>query len=180
MEVHEVLVNSINLINHFQLLKPHVEDQQLLSIIDRQHKFMAQEYNNLINTLKQKGMNEAVPVYNADHSSASYGLNNPQNQSPNTSVNQMNDRDISSAILSCHKSSALSRMMSSLECADSDLRKILQQGANNCSEQAYEMWQYMNQKGYYQVPTMKDITTDTMINTYTAYQSGQQSGKEYQ
>jgi spore coat protein CotF len=44
---------------------------------------------------------------------------------------------------------------------------MLQQGAINCSEMAYETWQYMNQKGYYQVPTMKEQTTQTMMNAYT-------------
>jgi spore coat protein CotF len=58
------------------------------------------------------------------------------------------------------------RMMASLECADPNLRRMIQQGAMNCSEQAYEVWQYMNQKGYYQVPTMKDMTTQTMIQSY--------------
>ena len=42
----------------------------------------------------------------------------------------------------------------------------MQQGAINCAEQAYEIWQYMNEQGYYQVPTMKDVTTQTMSNIY--------------
>ncbi|MGO4699306.1 spore coat protein [Paenibacillus sp. 2TAB26] len=42
--------------------------------------------------------------------------------------------------------------------ANPQLRTIMQQGAINCSEQAYEVWQYMNQSGYFQVPAMKKMT----------------------
>lgn len=40
------------------------------------------------------------------------------------------------------------------------------QGANNCAEQAYEVWQYMNAQGYYHVPTMKEMTTQTTISSH--------------
>jgi spore coat protein CotF len=43
---------------------------------------------------------------------------------------------------------------------------MLIQGAVNCADQAYDVWQYMNSRGYYQVPTMQQNTTDTLINTY--------------
>ena len=95
-----------------------------------------------------------------------YGLKNPAPQSPNASMNQLDDRDVSSSMLSCHKTSAAKKMMAALECANPQLRRMMQQGAINCAEQAYEVWQFMNQKGYYQVPTMKEETTNTVLNSY--------------
>jgi spore coat protein CotF len=168
MEIHEVLTDTINGINQFQLYSPYVKDQQLNQILDRQVQFMVQEYNNLLQVVNQRGMSQATPYRTPMTNAPVYGLNNPTPEAPNSSMNQMNDRDVASGMLGCHKSSAIMRMMASLECADTELRHMIQQGANNCAEEAYEVWQFMNQQGYYQVPTMKESTTNTMLNAYTA------------
>jgi spore coat protein CotF len=168
MEIHEVLSDTINGINQFQLYTPYVKDQQLRTILDRQVQFMTQEYNNLIQVANQRGMSQATPYRTPMKNAPVYGLDNPTADSPNSSVNQMNDRDVASGMLGCHKSSAVMRMVAAQECANPEIRRMVQQGAVNCTEQGYEVWQYMNQNGYYQVPTMKETTTNTMMNTYTA------------
>lgn len=173
MEIHEILTDTVDGINQFQLYRPHVRDQQLKSILDKQIQFMSQEYNNMVQSINQHGISQAVPYRGPRNVTPVYGLDNPASQSPNTSVNDMDDRDVASGMLGCHKASACMRMMASLECADPNLRRMLQQGAINCSEQAYEVWQYMNQKGFYQVPTMKEMTTGTVLNSYTTTNSGQ-------
>jgi hypothetical protein len=57
-------------------------------------------------------------------------------------------------------------MQAAVECADPELRRMLVKGATNCSEQAYELFQLMNQKGWYQVPTLQPNTTQTMTSMY--------------
>ena len=166
MEVHEVLTSAINGINHFQLYRSFVKDQQLMQILDNQMQFMMDEYNQMVQTLNQQGNNNAVPYNSIANGVPTYGLKNPAPQSPNASMNQLDDRDVSSSMLSCHKTSAAKKMMAALECANPQLRRMMQQGAVNCAEQAYEVWQFMNQKGYYQVPTMKEETTNTVLNSY--------------
>ncbi len=166
MEVHEVLTSAINGINHFQLYRSFVKDQQLMQILDNQTQFMMDEYNQMVQTLSQQGNNNAVPYNSIVNGAPTYGLKNPAPQSPNASMNQLDDRDVSSSMLSCHKTSAAKKMMAALECANPQLRRMMQQGAVNCAEQAYEVWQFMNQKGYYQVPTMKEETTNTVLNSY--------------
>ncbi|HBT47893.1 MAG TPA: spore coat protein [Peptococcaceae bacterium] len=172
MELHEVLTDTIDGINQFQLYRPHVKDQQLRSILDKQIQFMTQEYNNLVQAINQRGMGHAVPYRAPRTARPVYGLHQPGSQAPNVSPDEIDDRDIASGMLGCHKASAVMRMMASLECADRELRSMLQQGAINCSEQAYEVWQYMNQKGFYQVPTLQEVTTHTMINTFTTSPQG--------
>ncbi|AQS56230.1 MAG: spore coat protein [Novibacillus thermophilus] len=173
MELHEVLTDTIDGINQFQLYRPHITDSELRSILDHQIQFMSQDYNQMVQAINQKGMGQATP-YRAPKTQPVYGLNNPQPQSPNTDMNEMDDRDVASGMLGCHKASATMRMHAALECADPQLRRMMQQGAINCSEQAYEVWQYMNDKGYYQVPTMKQMTTDTVIQSYNSTATGQQ------
>jgi len=167
IELHEVLNCAINGINQFELYRPHVTDQQLGAMLDKQLQFMSQEYNNMVQALNANGITMRSPYRSPQMMQPKYGLNHPQPQSPNTSPNQLDDRDIASGMLGMHKASAICKTMAALECADPNLRRMVQQGSNNCSEMAYEVWQYMNQKGYYQVPTMKQMTTNTMAQSYT-------------
>lgn len=168
MEIHEVLTDTIDGINQFQLYRPHVKDPQLGSILDNQVNFMNQEYNNLIGLVNRQGMSQGGQYRAPKNFSPTYGLNNPQAQAPNSSMNQMDDQDVASGMLGCHKASATLRIHAALECADPMIRGAIEQGALSCSAQAQEVWQYMNQKGFYQIPTMKQMTTDTMINAYSS------------
>lgn len=166
MEAHEALCMTIDGINQFQMLRPLIRDQRLQSIADNQLRFMTQEYNNLVQMFNQQGMGQAVPYRSPRYNAPVYGLDNPSKQNPNTTPEQLDDRDISSMMLMFHKASATMKMHGALECADPALRHAMQQSAINCAEQAYEVWQFMNQSGYYQVPTMKEMTTNTIIGTY--------------
>jgi len=179
MEVHEVLTCAIDGINQMQMLRPLVSDQRLGQVMDHQLQFAMSEYNNMVQMIHQQGMGQATP-YRAVKNAAQpvYGLDNPERMTPNLSANQVDDRDISSILLGIHKASAAKKMLAALECANPDIRRAMQQGAVNCSEQAYEVWQYMNQSGYYQVPTMKDVTTNTMMNMYETAGNAQQAGMQ--
>lgn len=167
MELHEVLTGTIDGINQFELYRPYITDQSLSLIIDKQINFLTQEYNNMVNAFTQKGMTQIRPYDAPINSQPIYGLDNPKAQSPNSPQQRLDNKDIASGMLGYHKSSAILKSMASLECADLTLRRMVQQGSINCSEMAYEVWQYMNQNGYYQVPTMKQMTTETMMRTYT-------------
>lgn len=170
MEIHEVLSSTINGINQFQLYQPHCQDSELQNIIQNQLNFMTNEYNSLVSLLSNKTgslrSNQLGSIRTNASFTPTYGLQNPSPNQPNTSIQQLDDRDIASGMLGCSKSSATLRMHAALECADPTIRQALIQGSKNCAEQAYETWQYMNRKGYYQVPTLKDETMQTFANMY--------------
>ena len=167
MEIHEVLNGTVDAINQLQLLRPRVRDQRLAQILDHQLQFAVTGYNSLVDLLHRQGAGQAAPyraVKNAIQ--PTYGLDHPGTVSPNTSPDQLDDRDIASIVLGLHKASAAKKIFAALECANPDIRRAMQQGAINCAEQAYEVWQYMNEQGFYQVPTLKEVTTQTMSNIY--------------
>ena len=166
LESHEILTDTINGINQFELYRPHVKDQQLGQILDRQINFMIQEYNSLVNYLHNSGRNTGSPYRGQSNFSPKLGLRNPSPENPNTNINQLNDRDIASGMLGCAKSSAIFATIASLECTDPNLRNLMKNCIISKVDMAYEIFQYMNQMGFYQVPTMQDNTTQTMINTY--------------
>ncbi|OYD09499.1 spore coat protein [Paludifilum halophilum] len=169
MEIHEVLSDTVDGINQFELYRPHVQDPQLANILDHQIQFMNQEYNQMVQALGQMAPLQGRPskaFQSSQRSAPVYGVDNPGTTAPNPSGQQLSDRDIASGMLGCAKSSANLRMLASLECADPQIRRMLTQGAVNCGDQAYETFQYMNQRGYYQVPTMPQNTANAMLGMY--------------
>jgi len=174
MEMHEILCNTITGINTIQLYNEHCKDPELKNIVQKQLDFMINEYNNLVRAMNQQGAGQAVPYRTNMNFTPTYGLRNPSPQSPNPSAKQVDDQDVASALLMIHKVSASKRMMGALECSNPELRRMLIQCAVNCADEAYEVWQFMNSRGYYQVPTMQQNTTDTMIQSYQPMNSGQQ------
>lgn len=166
MEIHEIMNMAIDGINQFQMLMPLIRDSQLRNICNNQLSFMTQSYNTLLQMLSRQGAETAPPYRSPRANMPVYGLDQPAQVAPNAHPDQLDDRDISSMMLGHHKAGASMKMHAALECADPTIRRFMQQAAVNCAEQAYEVWQYMNQQGYYQVPTMKQMTTDTMLRTY--------------
>lgn len=164
--VHQVLNRQINSINMFELFKPYVKDQQLQGILDNQLNHMYSSYQNTVNYLHNQGMSSAVPYRAPKTSNIKYGLRQPSPIEPNASVQQMDDMDVASGMMCCAKASALLCTTAALECADPTLRNMVSDCAVSSINQAYEVFQYMNQKGMYQIPTLADQTTLTMVNTY--------------
>jgi spore coat protein CotF len=53
---------------------------------------------------------------------------------------------------------------------------MLVNGAVTCSNQAYEVFLFMNERGIYQVPRMNDQTAKTFLHTYQPASQAQQPG----
>ncbi len=166
MMVHEVLTDHIDGINQFELYKPHVKDQALMQILDSQINHMYNSYQNVVNYLHNQGMGSAAPYRAPKSSSVKYGLRQPSPVEPNTDVNAMDDRDVASGMMGCAKASAVLCANAALECADQNLRSMMTNCTVSAINQAYELFQYMNQKGMYQIPTLTEQTTQTIMNTY--------------
>lgn len=168
---HEVLTHHIDSINLFELYRPHVKDQRLMQILDAQVNHMYTSYQNLVNFLHNRGGSSAVPYRVPKASAVKYGLHQPAPEHPNMNMNEMDDRDVASGIMSCAKTSAAMCTAAALECADPQLRSMMTNCTVSAINQAYETFQFLHEKGMYQVPTMAAQTTQTIVN---AYQVGSQ------
>ncbi|WP_251032586.1 spore coat protein [Mesobacillus foraminis] len=169
LELHEVLNDAIHGLNTMKLYRPHVKDQNLLSMMDRHMNTCMMEYNNMVAMANQHGASQAVPVRHSISNSGfqpTYGLHNPQTQTPAVNVGEIGDQDAAIYLINSHKQTASLKMKAALEMAHPTLRRIMQQAANTSADMAYEGFQYANQKGYYQVPTLKDTTQDTFLDAY--------------
>jgi spore coat protein CotF len=169
MEVHEILSEKVCMINHLGFYATQVQDHHLGNMIQRHLQAALTAYNQLANYTHDY---RQVPAATMQMSTVAvpnrvqYGLNNPAPVMPTPGALNMNDREIASSLLLAHKNAAKNQMAASLECADPNVRQILLNQANSCNYFAYEVFQYMNQRGYYQVPTMQDHTAKTMLHQY--------------
>ncbi|GFR39522.1 coat protein F [Insulibacter thermoxylanivorax] len=167
MEVHEILNEKINMINHFAWYMQNCQDPQLRNMIERHMQTIVSSYDELVHYTHD--YSRARPqAYGMPHTSPqqiNYGLDHPSSKAPNLH-GQWNDTMIASAVLCAHKNSAKNHMMASLEIADPNIRQMLVNGAVSCSNQAYEVFRYMNERGIYQVPKMNDHTAKTFLHTY--------------
>ncbi|MDA8234184.1 MAG: spore coat protein [Clostridia bacterium] len=168
LKTHEILSHKINTINVFELLTPHIKDTQLRTIFDNQLRHIVQGYETLVNFIHQRGAGRAMPYHGTLRQSVKYGLRNPSPSFPNANPQQMDDRDVASIMMSCAKSTASMCTHAALECADNGLRQMMLECITSACNQHYEIFQFMNQKGYYQVPTLQQNTTNTMVNSYQA------------
>ena len=179
LEAHEVLTDTIDGINQFELYRPHVNDQQLGQILDRQVRFMHQEYQSLSTYMNQRrGVSPAIYQSRSGKQPIQYGLRSPSDVVPHHGAGRLDDRDVASGMMGCAKSSAVLRMNAALECADPTLRNMMIQGAISSAEQAYESFSYMNQRGMYQVPTMQSRTQATLMHTYHPPVGGMGVGRQ--
>jgi spore coat protein CotF len=173
MEAHEILNEKMNMINHFSLYAQQAKNPQLRQMIDRHRQVAISAYDQLVaythdyNAANYRMAPYQAPSIRPEH--IQYGLNNPMAMAPQMQ-GTMNDEQIVMGMLCFHKSSAKNHIAASLECADPNVRQMLVDGAVTCTNQAYEVFLFMNQNGVYQVPTMQDHTAKTYLHSYQPMQ----------
>lgn len=179
MEVHEILNEKINLINHFNLYAQEAQNEQLRQLIQNQLQIALTAYDQLVaythNYNAAENIQQPYGMPNAQPQQIQYGLNNPPQFAPQMEQGQvrLNDQQILQAVLSWHKNSAKLHMSAALESADPNVREMLINGAITCANQAYEVFLLMNQQGLYQLPTLKDHTAKEFLHSYQPVGGGQ-------
>lgn len=169
MEVHEILSESINMINHFSLYAQECQDPALRQMIERHLQTCLQSYQQLVaythNSDAANRQTQSYMMPNVQPQQIQYGLRGPSPQMPQMGE-RLNDQQIATAMLLLHKNSAKNNMAAVLECADPHIREMLMRSAINCTNQAYELFIVLNQTGQYQVPTLQDHTAKTFLHRY--------------
>jgi spore coat protein CotF len=178
MEVHEILNEKLNLINHFSFYLQQTQNAELRQMIERHLQTAIQSYDQLVaythDYSAASGGPQPYGMPQAQPQQIQYGLRQPAPVMP--MQGQFDDRQIAMAVLSCHKNSARNHMIGALECADANVRQMLLNGAFSCANQAYETFLFMNRTGMYQVPTMQDHTAKTFLHSYQPAQGEAMQG----
>ena len=181
MEVHEILNEKINMMNHFFLYAEQAQHPHVRSMIERHLQSAIQHYDQLIaythdySAAGGGSIPSSLRAPNVSYQEVQYGLRQPQPVAPLMRGRQLDDQQIMCAVLSCHKNAAKNGMQASLECADPNVRQMLIHSAVAAANHAYEAFLFMNEQGQYQVPTMHDHTAKTYLHAYQPMQQFQQT-----
>jgi spore coat protein CotF len=171
-DVHEVLSGAIGTLNTYTLLRQHVQDQELLDILDRQYQFIQDEYNISLECFKT-GQDPSKPTQSYKMNQGNdfiYGLTPTQPKKPLQSVSEITDECISGLMLSAVKSAASMKAMAALEITNPVVRRVFADSVPNCIEMAYEISIYQNKHHYYQVPQLAQQDMQQMMNSYAPAQ----------
>ncbi|PLT29060.1 spore coat protein [Peribacillus deserti] len=170
MEVHECLMEKVNMLNQFNFYMKHAKNPQLTNMIIRHQQEEIRSYNELVSYTHD--YNRFTPISpntnirGMEPQQINYGLQNPPSFQPESSLNQLGDKEVAIGMLLCHKNAARNSMWGALEIADPTLRKIMINCSVNCANQAYEVFLFMNENGMYQVPELNNETAKTLLHSY--------------
>jgi len=174
IELHEVLNGAADAITTAHVYVPFIRDPELAQMVHHQVRFMQGEYNGLVYTVQGLGGGELLPYRpNRPFPPVRQVMSQPQQASepqsyaePHSYAAQIQDREVASALLGIHKTGAKQKMAAALEAGHPQIRDLLLQGAVNCAHQAYEVWGYMQRKGYYTWTFMPDSTNAELLRGY--------------
>lgn len=175
MDVHEILGCLNGTLDQYLLYDQHIKDPELKDMLNRQHQFMLDNYNILCECFKSgKDPSHHTTKYMMNQSNdVVYGLKPGQPTMPHTNASQIGDKCISNYMMGLVKSSASAMTMGALEVTNPVVRRVIADSIPNFIEMAYEIFQYQNKHGYYQVARLDQNDMTQIINSY-APSTGQQ------
>jgi spore coat protein CotF len=178
----EALMTKTANVELFSSLSNQVQDMQLRNMLMNQARMMEEHYTQGVQLMQGAGQatTQAQSYGGNMNAQPKLGLRNPNNPAPNLHAQTMSERAVCTVALNAHKFGALAGTTFALECTNPQFRTYLMSGASQCDRMAYDIWAYMNQKGYYQVPTLQQNTTQTMMQMYEMPQQGTQQGQNFQ
>lgn len=168
MDTHAVLSGFTSAFNEYLMCEQHIQDPELMDILQHQRNFMTNEYNILVEAFKTgQEPSQQTTVYNMDQSNeVKYGLSPSQPTKPNQEISQIGDKCVSSIMMTCCKNMASAMTMAATECTNPVVRRVLADSVPNHIEMAYEIFLYQNKKGFYQVPQFSPQDTAQLLNSY--------------
>jgi len=153
IEMHEVLNESVSMIEHYAMYLNVCQDPELRRILDRQQRHMIDSYNAKVNMSQNQGMDiTGIPRPAMGTGTAGISMEGRPEYGTRAAVRTdalvLNDRAIASGAMIFHRCGAVKSTNAALVCTDSQLRNFLSTAAKSCIEMAFELSQYMSFKGW--------------------------------
>ena len=152
-DLHELIVSCVNSITNMAMFKNMVQDQELKNMIESHFPAHIQDYNMKVEFIKRASApNEKlnVPELNVKLNDFTKSpVNSFESITPNTDVQKMNDREIATAYLLTLKRAGREYAWSAMETGNPEMRQFLKDAFTMSCNHAYDVWQWMVQKGYY-------------------------------
>ncbi|MBH0230971.1 spore coat protein [Halobacillus yeomjeoni] len=168
-DAHEVITSVISFLDHQKMYASYVQDQELMTLLNRQQQFTAQLYNTIVESFSS-GKDPSVPTraYKMQQNNrVTYGVTPSEPKKPIQSLDEITDEKVSAYLLGEMKALASLFTMTSLEMTNPVLRRITADSVPNLIEMSYELFLYQNKHGFYQVPKLKEQDMSRMLHSYS-------------
>lgn len=155
------------------LYQSQVIDEQLKKLLTDHFPAHIQDYNMKVKIFEEAtGPNEQlnVPDLNKTLTDFTETLVAPVPVTSRTEVKQLNDRDIATGYLLTLKCAGREYAGAAMETANPELRQFLKDAFTMCCNHAYDVWQWMAEKGYYPLCPVHQADIDTMGAFYNQVQ----------
>lgn len=160
LKLHEVLQKLKDGMNLYNLSIPNIVNEDLTRLVEHQLHFIKSECRMFIDEISISESNLCTyGMYTIFEPTYGY------ESKPETTEQSFSEQEIASSLLAHCKSTAIVKVSAALECANPDLRLLMVQSSTNSVHQAYDIWRFMNRKGYYQVPIFTEETTEAIIQS---------------
>ncbi|WP_231877935.1 spore coat protein [Ferroacidibacillus organovorans] len=179
--LNEALMAKSANIELLSFLSQHVQDQRLRNMLEQHAESVHHHYMQGVQLLQGQGQEVYAKPGFAESNMEYYGqpklgLRNPNMPMPRLNAQAPSERTICTTALSLYKFGAIGWTTFGLECTNPQLREWFMRGTAMSDKMAYEMWGFMNQKGYYQVITLPNETIQAMMHAYTPSQMSLNQG----
>ncbi|MCF6136471.1 spore coat protein [Alkalihalobacillus berkeleyi] len=173
---HEVLATFISVLDQYLIFDQYVKDQELRTILYRQHAFITDLYNICVEAFSTgEKPSHSTRVYKMQQNNNTvYGLTPGQPKKPFTSANEVNDQGVSGYMLGLIKSTGSLLGMTAFEMTNPVLRRVIADSVPNFIEMAYEIFLYQNKRHYYQVPQLTPQDMNQMLHSFAPAQQPNQ------
>ncbi|MDF2534946.1 MAG: spore gernimation protein GerQ [Bacillales bacterium] len=169
LAVTDALGASIDTMNQYLIFRQHVKGQELLGILDRQYKFMQDEYNITVECF-QSGKDPSKPTgqykMQMDNDFV-YGLKPGQPKKPFQSINEISDEYVSARMLGALKAGTSAKVVAAIESTNPVVRRVLADSIPNCIEMAYEVSIFLNKNGFYHIPQFPEQDAQQLLSAYS-------------
>lgn len=182
-DLHELTMSCVNSITNMGFFINQVQDPQLKQILEKHFPLHIQDYNMKVECLKRSGSSQQHLPVPAINQVAFNQTQNPiqfQSVTPRTNAQQFNDHEIATAYLLTLKRAGREYAWATMECSNPEVRSFLENAFQMSSHHAFEVWQYMAQKGYYPVQPAQQQTLNMYSQVYQPVIQSQYQGQQQQ
>ncbi|MHA0857738.1 spore coat protein [Paenibacillus sp. CMAA1364] len=167
LDVHDVLTCTVAVLDQMVMYKTMVQDQELLSMIDRQYNFILSQYNltaECFTTGHKPSQDTAKYMMQESTDQIIYGLKPGQPKTPAQSANEIKEEHISGFMLGNLKAATSHMTVTASEATNPVIRRVIASQIENYLEMAYEVFLYQNKHGYYQLAELTQSDAQQLLN----------------
>ncbi|WP_129597250.1 spore coat protein [Anaerophilus nitritogenes] len=177
-DLNELTMSCVNSITNMAYMLDHVKDPEFKDMLKRHFPYHVRDYNMKVEFINnQQGAQKELPRFKINGNLTNYAqsiISEYLPIQPRTTVTDMDDREMATAYLLTLKRAGREYAWAAMETANPEIRGFLETAFLMSSSHAYDVWQYMVDKGYYPLEQADQQMTSKIGNMYQVVPEDQQ------